>query len=184
MSKGVAEIMVHNSNIPEKTIFKPSIVLGTKEYPYYGHFSQFAGLLIRVHQRAEKIRRGVEDIMRLPPIRPLFRVEGNKDGNLNLVKLDDVVGKMVSFTGEGTCWLTNPNPPKLGYLLKLIGEEAMVNAVFEKGFKPSVVESQFARMMKAFQPYLEGDDMPSDIEKCELGEDYLRWTINNQFERG
>jgi nucleoside-diphosphate-sugar epimerase len=181
-SKSVAELMVRKSDIPVKTVFKPSIVLGTAEYPYYGHFSQFASLIVRVHRRAEKIRRGAEDMLSLPVLRPVFRVKGNGEGNLNLIKVEDVVAKMAETTEPGICWLTNPSPPKLSYLLKLIGEAAMVEAVFEKDFSPNFVETQFSRLVRAFQPYLEGDDMPSDIEKCELTEEFLRWTINNQLE--
>jgi nucleoside-diphosphate-sugar epimerase len=183
-SKATAELLVKKSDIPIKTIFKPSIVLGTAEYPEYGHFSQFASTFIRIHRRAEIIRRGAEDILRLPVIRPVFRVRGNGEGYLNLVKIDDVVAKMAEFTEPGTCWLTNPSPPKLSYLLKLIGEVAMVEAIFVKDFHPNLVESQFNRVMRAFQPYLEGDDFPSDIKKCELSEEFLKWTINKQLGRG
>jgi nucleoside-diphosphate-sugar epimerase len=183
-SKAVAELMVKQSDVPQKTIFKPSIVLGTKEYPYYGHFSQFASTLIRIHRRAEMIRRGAEDMLRLPLIRPVFRVQGNSFGHLNLIKLDDVVGKMASIDKPGTFWLTNPCPPRLGYLLKLIGEVAMVEAIFVKDFHPNFVEGQFNRLVKAFLPYLEGENMPSDIKDCELSEEFIKWTINRQLERG
>lgn len=183
-SKGIAELLVKNSDIPVKTIFKPSIVLGTAENPYYGHFSQFAATLVRIHRRAELIRRGAEDILRLPLIRPVFRVHGNGDGNLNLVKIDNVVETMAATDRPGTVWLTNPEPPNLAYLLKLIGEAAMVDTVFVKNFTPNLVEAQFNRMVKAFLPYLEGDSMPSDIEKSELSEDFLRWTIENGIKRG
>ena len=183
-SKAVAELMVKQSDVPQKTIFKPSIVLGTKEYPYYGHFSQFAATLIRIHRRAEMIRRGAEDMLRLPLIRPVFRVKGNNFGHLNLIKIDDVVEKMASIDKPGTFWLTNPCPPRLGYLLKLIGEVAMVEAIFVKDFNPNFVESQFNRLVKAFLPYLEGENMPSDIKDCELSEEFLKWTINKQLERG
>lgn len=183
-SKAVAELLVKKSGIPKKTIFKPSIVLGTAEYPEYGHFSQFASTFIKIHRRAEIIRRGAEDMLRLPVIRPVFRVRGNGEGCLNLVKIDDVVAKMASTDEPGTCWLTNPSPPKLGYLLKLIGEVAMVEAIFVKDFHSNLVESQFNRLVKVFQPYLDGDDMPSDIEKCELTDEFLRWTINTKLQRG
>jgi len=45
------------------------------------------------------------------------------------------------------------------------------------------VESQFNRLVKAFLPYLEGENMPSDIKDCELSEEFLKWTINRQLER-
>jgi nucleoside-diphosphate-sugar epimerase len=184
ISKGVAELLVKNSDVPLKTIFKPSIVLGTKEYPYYGHFSQFASTFIKIHRRAEMIRRGAEDILRLPVIRPVFRVHGNTDGHLNLIKIDDVASKMAQIDKPGTFWLTNPCPPRLGYLLKLIGEVVMVEAIFVKDFTPNFVEGQFNRLVKAFLPYLEGENMPSNIKDCELNEEFLKWTINRQLERG
>lgn len=183
-SKRAAEVLIAESDIPRRTIFKPSIVLGTERCPYYGHFSQFARLLVRMHRRAEIIRRGVESWLFLPLLRPKFRVVGNAEGFLNLVKVDDVVAKMASVTAPGTYWLTNPRPPRLGTLLKWIGEAAKVDAVFEEKFQPTLIERRFNREVKAFLPYLQGDNLPSDIARCDLTEEFLRWTIQNQLDGG
>ncbi len=93
-SKVLCEKMVHDSSIPHVTIFKPSVVMGTKEHPYPGHFSQFVSVVIKLHQRAEPIRRKIEGTLRLPVLEPVFRVRGNPNGCLNLVVIGDVVKGM------------------------------------------------------------------------------------------
>lgn len=183
-SKALAELLVNESDIPCKTIFKPSIVLGTREYPYCGHFSQFVSTIVRVHRRAEMIRRRTEDILRLPVIRPVFRAPGNSSGYLNMIQVDKVVEKMANFTCPGICWLTNPYPPTLKQLTEWISETILVDFKIEADFKATPIESQLARMVSAFVPYLQGDDFPSDIKTAELTEEFIRWTINTALERG
>jgi nucleoside-diphosphate-sugar epimerase len=183
-SKALAELLVEKSDIPKKTIFKPSIVLGTPEYPYGGHFSQFVSTIVRVHRRAEKLRRAVEDGLRLPVLRPVFRAKGNPDGRLNLVRVDQVVEKMAKFTDPGTFWLTNPHPPTLKQLTEWISESILVDFKIEPEFKATPIESQLARMVSAFVPYLQGDDFPSDIKDDGVTEEFIKWTINTQLERG
>jgi nucleoside-diphosphate-sugar epimerase len=177
-SKALAEMIVRESDIPQKTIFKPSIVLGTPEYPYGGHFSQFTSTIIRVHQRAERVRRAVEGTLRLPPLRPALRIKGNPDGYLNLVRVNKVVARMAEITAPGTYWLTNKNPPKLSELAEWSSETMMVDIKIEREFKPSPIEYQLGRLLSAFSPYLQGDDFPSDIADGELDADFIKWTIN------
>ena len=180
-SKAVAEMMVRESDIPVKTIFKPSIVLGTPEYPYGGHFSQFISTILRVHQRAEKIRRKVEGTLRLPPLRPSVRIKGNPEGYLNLVCVDKVADRMAEITDPGTYWLTNPRPPTLRTLAGWCSEVMMVDIKIERDFKPSPIEYQLGRLVGAFTPYLQGDDFPSDITDGELDKEFIKWTVEKSL---
>ncbi|KKL80850.1 hypothetical protein LCGC14_2000660 [marine sediment metagenome] len=86
-SKALCESMIKMSDIPKVTIFKPSIVMGTAEHPYPGHFSRFISAVIQTHRRAELIRRKIEGSLRLPVIEPLFRIKGNPEGKLNLIQI-------------------------------------------------------------------------------------------------
>ncbi|GAI02667.1 unnamed protein product, partial [marine sediment metagenome] len=79
-SKALCERMVTDSRIPRVTIFKPSIIMGTKAHFYPGHFSQFILALIKFHQKADPIRRKIEGTLRLPIFEPVHRVRGNPDG--------------------------------------------------------------------------------------------------------
>ena len=152
---------LHNLKV---TILKPSIIMGTKEHPYPGHFSQFVAAVIKIHRRAELIRRRLEGTLRLPVIEPVFRVRGNPQGTLNLVPVDSVAEAMANIESVGTFWLTNPAPPTLQQLADWIGEVIMVKMKFEPEFKPTPIEAAFEKMASAFQPYLMGDNFPSNLQ--------------------
>ena len=146
------------------SIFKPSVIMGTSEHPYPGHFSQFVKLLIKVHQRGEVVRRKLEGTLRLPILEPVFRVKGNPNGKLNLIQVDQVAWGMANIEETGTFWLTHPDPPTLQQLADWISEAIMVDLKFEPEFKPTPLEAGFQKMIKAFQPYLQGDAFPSNLQ--------------------
>ncbi|GAI59992.1 unnamed protein product [marine sediment metagenome] len=176
-SKALCELVIKESGIPHVTIFKPSVVMGTEKHPYPGHFSQFVSAVIKIHQRAEIIRRKIEGTLRLPVIEPVFRIRGNPQGKLNLVTVDAVAEAMANTDKEGTFWLTNPDPPTLGQLVEWVGEFIMVRMKIEPEFKPTPIEAQFMKMANSFAPYLEGDDFPSDLESCSITREFIRGTI-------
>lgn len=166
-SKAICEEMVRESAIPRVTIFKPSIMMGTKAHFYPGHFSQFVLALIKFHQKADLIRRKIQGTLRLPVFEPVHRVRGNPGGKLNMVQIDQVANAMAEIEKVGAFWLTNPNPSSLKQLVAWISEIAMVRLIIEpKPFKPSVAEMAFHKMTEAFDSYLQGDDFPSDLESC------------------
>jgi len=181
-SKAYCEYLVTNCDLPRVTIFKPSIIMGTPEYFYPGHFSQFVKLLIKVHQRAEIIRRKVEGTLRLPIIEPIFRMKANPQGKLNLVPISAVAEAMATIDKPGTYWLTHPEPPTLEQLVEWIGEFILVKIKIDAGFKPTPVEAMFERMAAAFKPYLWGDDFKSDLSKCPaIGKDFIHDTIERSL---
>ncbi|MBA7593435.1 hypothetical protein ES703_00355 [subsurface metagenome] len=147
----------------EVTILKPSIVMGTAEHPYPGHFSRFISMVVQTHRRAELIRRKIEGSLRLPGIEPLFRIRGNPEGKLNLIQIDQVAGGIAN-AHAGTFWLTHPDPPTLQQLADWVGELIMVRMKFEPEFKPTPIEAAFQKMTAAFAPYLQGDDFPSNLQ--------------------
>jgi len=185
-SKSLCEQMVMESGIPEVVIFKPSIIMGTKSNFYPGHFSQFIALLIKIHKRAELIRRKVEGTLRLPVVYPAFRISGNPDSKLNLITVDSVVNNMALIRKPGIFWLTNPTPPTTRELASWVGEVIMVDLRFVRdAFRPTPIESQFIRLAAAFKPYLEGDDFPSNLKHCqpEVDKKFIRWTVLNTLGR-
>ncbi|GAJ13034.1 unnamed protein product, partial [marine sediment metagenome] len=146
------------------TILKPSIIMGTAENPYPGHFSRFISAVIQTHRRAELIRRKIEGSLRLPVIEPLFRIRGNPEGKLNLIQIDQVAWGMANIEEAGTFWLTHPDPPTLQQLADWVGELIMVRMKFEPEFKPTPIEVAFQKMTAAFAPYLQGDNFPSNLQ--------------------
>lgn len=147
----------------EATILKPSIVMGTAEHPYPGHFSRFISAVIQTHRRAELVRRKIEGSLRLPVIEPLFRIKGNPEGKLNLIQIDQVARGIANIEEAGTFWLTHPDPPTLQQLADWISELIMVRMKFEPQFKPTPIEAAFQKMTAAFAPYLQGDNFPSNL---------------------
>jgi len=179
-SKILCEQMVKASGIPKVVVFKPSVVMGTKEYPYPGHFSQFVSLVIKVHQHAELVRRKIEGTLRLPVLEPVFRVKGDPKGKLNLVPVDKVIEAMAKIKKEGTYWLTNPHPPTLEDLVNWVGEFIMVRMKILPQFKPTPIELLFQNLTSAFEPYLYGDDFPSSLKKCpKVTREFIHQTIIN-----
>lgn len=165
-SKALCETMIKMSDIPKVTIFKPSIVMGTADHPYPGHFSQFIALVIKVHHRAEIVRRKIEGTLRLPIIEPVFRIKANPAGRLNLVPINAVVEAMAVIEKPGTFWLTHPCPPTIAQLVEWVGEFIMVKMKIEPTFKATPVEAIFTKLSAAFTPYLWGDDFSSNLKKC------------------
>jgi len=180
-SKILCEEMVKKSGIPKIVIFKPSVVMGTKENPYPGHFSQFVTLLARSHNRAEIIRRKVEGALRLPLIEPVLRVRGNPEGYLNLVTIDEVVKGMAKSRTAGIYWLTNPYPPTLGQLAEWISEMIRVRFSFHvKEFKRTPIESLVSHKVSVFGPYLWGDSFPSHLRNHPpITREFIHETIIN-----
>ncbi len=181
-SKALCESMIKASDIPQVTIFKPSIVMGTAEQFYPGHFSQFVTLVIKIHQRAEIVRRKIEGTLRLPIIEPIFRLRANPAGKLNLVPIDAVVDAMAEIEEPGTFWLTHPDPPTLAQLVEWVGSFIMVKINIEPTFRATPVEALFTKMSAAFTPYLWGDDFPSDLKKCPpITEEFITSTIKRSL---
>ncbi|MBA7608836.1 ADP-L-glycero-D-manno-heptose-6-epimerase [subsurface metagenome] len=165
-SKALCEWMIKQSHIAKVTIFKPSIVMGTPQHFYPGHFSQFIKLLIKVHPKADLVRRKIEGTLRLPIIEPVFRLKANPGAKLNLVSIATVVDAMAKIEEPGTYWLTHPDAPTLSQLVEWVGEDILLKIKIEYEFKPQPFEIMFEKMSTAFTPYLWGDDFPSDLKKC------------------
>jgi len=181
-SKALCETMAKEADLPRVTIFKPPIVMGTAEHFYPGHFSQFVALVIKIHQRAEIVRRKIEGTLRLPLIEPVFRMRANPEGKLNLVPINAVVDAMADIEKPGTFWLTHPNPPTLAQLTEWVGEFIMVKIKIEPAFKATPVEAIFTKMSAAFTPYLWGDDFPSDLKKCPpITKEFITSTIKRSL---
>lgn len=179
-SKAFCEWMIKRSDIPKVTIFKPSVVVGTKQHFYPGHFSQFVLALIKIHKRADIVRRKIEGKLRLPVLEPVFRMKANPGGRLNLVSIDAVADAMSEIDEPRTYWLTHPNPPTLEQLVEWVSEFIMVRIRIEPDFKPSPIEVMFEKMAAAFIPYLWGDDFKSDLKDCPpVSKEFIQETIIN-----
>ena len=163
-------------------ILKPSIVMGDEDIPYKGHFGQFVLMVAKLHRTPERFRRAVERVLRLPLLRPEFRVPGDPDAGLNLVKVGDVVQALLNIDKPGTYWIVNDSPPTLRELGDWVGEVigVDVNFMLDK-FTPSLVESFFQRKGVAFLPYLKGDEFTplSSIRASAVDKDFIQNTVRS-----
>lgn len=177
-SKIMCERMIGEADIPNKVIFKPSVIMGENKFPFLGHFSQFAVSVARFHHRAEIIRRWAEAKLRLPVIiQPVFRIRGDPQGRLNLIGISEVAQAMASIERPGVYWLTNKTPPLLKDLVTWVGETLLLDMRIEQNFEATPLEAQFAKWAAPFQPYLEGDNFPSDIGSCPITKEFIKWTV-------
>jgi hypothetical protein len=70
---------------------------------------------------------------------------------------------MAEIKKPGVFWLTNPDPPTLTELAEIVGKFCMINLSFAETFTATPIEAAFQKLTRSFQPYLEGDDFPSDF---------------------
>lgn len=176
-SKATCELMVKESEIGA-TIFKPAIIMGTPQHFYPGHFSQFVGLLVRIMQREEPMRKKIEGTLSLPPIQPSLRIKGNPKGKINLVQIDPVADAIANIEREDTFWLTHPDPPTLEQVFNWIGEFIMLRIKVEPKFKPKPIEEMFRKLVTPFEPYLKGDNFPSNLKDCPpITKEFIEATI-------
>jgi nucleoside-diphosphate-sugar epimerase len=183
-SKIACESYIKDSEIPEKTIFKPSIILPSYGNYFAGHFSQFVMLTINTLAKVRATWRKIEETLRLPVLlEPVLRIKGNPEGKLNLVKLDQVIEGMSNIQETGTFWLTNTDPPTVQQLGDWIGDYIMVKMkVMSEDFTRMPAEVVFDRKIAAFKPYLQGHNLPSDLKDCpplsrEFIQDIVKKTI-------
>lgn len=176
-SKAYCETLVRESGL-DWTIFKPPIIMGSTQHFYQGHLAQFVMLLVKVHKRAELIRRKVEGVLRLPVIEPVFRLKANPKGKINLIQVDELVNAMVSHDTPGTYWLTHPDPPTVEDVCNWVGEMIMVRIMITHDFQTMPIEALFARLANAFTPYLWGDEFPTDLVQCKpITKEFIQQTI-------
>lgn len=163
------------------TILKPSIVMGEENIPYRGHFLRFVDMIIKLHRTPDRARRAIESALRLPLLRPLFRIPGTPNAGLNLIKVGDVVNAIANTKNEGTFWIVNNSPPTLSELAKWVGEVINVDIEFQPKFKPSLPEAIFQWKGKPFLPYLHGDDFThlSNIKASPVDRDFIQSTIRS-----
>jgi nucleoside-diphosphate-sugar epimerase len=164
-SKIACESYIKTSGIPKVTIFKPSIVLPSEGEYYTGNFSQFVSLTISTLKRVRIAWRKIEETMRLPVLlEPVFRVKGNPEGELNLIRMEQVIDAMTSIKEQGSFWLTNPSPPTVQQAGDWIGDIIMIKMKFISGdFTRMPAEILLDRKIAAFKPYLQGHNFKSDL---------------------
>lgn len=164
-SKMLGETLVRKSDIPKVTIFKPSVIMDSEDHFFPGHFSQFVSLAIKIHQRVESVRRGVENAFHLHPMDFNLRIAGNPMGYLNIIPVNVVASAMADIESAGTFWLTHPRPPVLQDLLDWASEFVKFRIQFAEKLR-TPLDNIFSKLATAFTPYLYGDSFPSDISYC------------------
>ena len=188
-SKWIGECYIREITSISTIIFRPSILIGESATGIMpkdveiGAFYRFIARLAKMHRRIESLRKKAESKLRLPPLEPTFRLKGNPDGKLNLIPIDIAAEAMVKIAQEkeqGIFNITNPNPPTLQQLADWVGEAIKLNLSFNPNAYLSPIELAFASVMKDFLPYLQGDNLPSDIElPFNVDKEFIQKTVSS-----
>lgn len=181
-SKAAAELMVTRSAVPRVTIIKPSIIIGSPESPGAAqNINQWAGTvlrIVRIHRKAERARRQIQDKLALPPIELGLRMRGNPESTLNVIPVNIVADEIIKLV-EGTHYITNPHPPTVQEVASEIGEALSLNIHIMEGFKPFPMEITLHNLLKPFMAYMkDGPAFPSILpSEFRLPKGYIRDTV-------
>ena len=158
-------------------IIKPSIIIGSRENPGTDQaLNHIALVLAKVHRWTEIARRCVQDTLALPPLALGFRVKGDPQATLNAIPVEVVADEIAGLRGEGTFYITNPNPPLLLEVAGEIGQALGLNIQILDGFRASPPEKLLEKLIKPFLPYMQGGPIfPTVVRKdFRLPQGYIR----------
>lgn len=151
-------------------IIKPSIIIGSKENPGTDQTINHVALTIaKVYTKAEMARKKVQDTLALPPLELGFRVTGDPQATLNAIPVEVVADEIAHLDGEGTFYITNPNPPLLQEVADEVGDALGLNIKIVKEFRASPPEKLLEKLIKPFLVYMQGEPhfptiVPRDFE--------------------
>lgn len=175
ISKKMAEKVVNVHTKINSTILRPGIIIGDSRVeglpPVSGYY-----LGIRACDQA---KRWFERNTKLPPLKFKIRIAGNPQGRLNLIPVDIVaqnIARLVEQDAAGVYHLTHPDPPTIKSLEQPISLSTGADVEVLSGFTPNIGDRLVARLITELAPYLQGHDLPSDIECQPLTPDFLRRT--------
>jgi len=181
-SKAMAEFILSYSKIPSLCIVKPSIIIGSKENPGTDQtINRVALSIAKVHRKAERLRKKMQDTLALPPVELGFRIKGEPKATLNLIPVEVVVDQIVNLRqAQGTYWVTNPNPPLLEEVADEVGQALSLNIGMVKEFRPSPPEKLVEQLIKPFLGYMQGEPpFPTIVDKdFRLPKGYIRDIIH------
>ncbi len=175
ISKKMAEVVVQGQAEIKTTILRPGIIIGDSRVEGLPPVSGFY-LGIRACDQA---KRWFEKGTKLPPLTFKIRIAGNPQGRLNLIPIDIMAGNIARLMEQdvtGIYYLTHPEPPTLKDLEQPISLATGADVEFLPSFIPNVGDRLVAKLTTELSPYLQGQDLPSDIKCRRLTTDFLRRT--------
>ncbi len=161
-SKEAADRVVALSGL-RTTILKPGILIGHSRL----HGLPPPGNFYTVVAAVDRVKRWIERRTGLPQLKLTIRLPGDPDGKLNLIPIDTAAEEIVRIVDqdlEGTFYITNPEPPSLGWVTcGPLSEAAGADIRIERAFSPNPAEKLVHRLIRPLLPYLEGDTLPSSL---------------------
>jgi nucleoside-diphosphate-sugar epimerase len=178
ISKKMAEEIVNANPEIKSTILRPSIITGDSRVE---GLPPISGLYM-VIRACDQAKRWFERSTKFPPIRFKIRIAGNPQGRLNMVPVDIVVENLVRMAEQdavGVYHITHPDPPTLKDLEQPISMATGADIEVLQEFTPNIGDRLVARLITELSPYLQGHDLPSDIQCQPLTTDFLRRTAES-----
>lgn len=161
-SKEAADEVVALSGL-RTTILKPGILIGHSRL----HGLPPPGNFYTVVAAVDRVKRWIERRTGLPQLKLTIRLPGDPDGKLNLIPIDTAAEEIVRIVDqdlEGTFYITNPEPPSLGWVSSgPLSEAAGADIRVVWAFSPNSAEKLVHRLIRPLLPYLEGDTLPSSL---------------------
>lgn len=177
-SKQLAEKVIKRYPEIKTTILRPSIIIGNTQVEGLPPLSGFySGIMV-----IDRAKRWFEQKTSAWPLRAKIRIHGNRSTKLNLIPVDIIaenITKIINQDKTGIFYLTHPSPPTLKSLEAPISEAIGANIKFVSKFKPNLVERAIALSLRQLSPYLQGNELPSDIDYPPLSREFLINTIQS-----
>jgi hypothetical protein len=106
-----------------------------------------------------------------------IRIRANPGGKMNVIPVDFVVSTIIEAieTGRtGVIYATHPKPRTIRFLEEPLSDILGVDIKFAQDFVPNSLERVIGRMTDEYIKYLQGYDLPSDIDCPQIDQDFVK----------
>ena len=105
------------------------------------------------------------------------RIRANPDGKMNVIPVDFVTETILDAIEKrktDIIYATHPRPRTIKFLEQPLSEILGVEIKFVQDFVPNSIERVIGRMNQVYMKYLQGYDLPSDIDCPEINQDFVK----------
>ena len=116
----------------------------------------------------------------------LIRIRANPDGKMNVIPVDFVVNTVIEAieTGRtGIIYATHPRPRTIKFLEQPLSDILGVDIQFSQDFVPNSLERVIDRMNNVYIKYLQGYDLPSDIDCPQIDQYFVKESSRIELSR-
>lgn len=115
-----------------------------------------------------------------------IRIRANPDGKMNVIPVDFVVNTIIEAIETrttGVIYATHPRPMTIRHLEAPLSDILGVDIKFSQDFVPNSLERVIGRMTDEYINYLQGYDLPSDIDCPQIDQDFVKESLRIKLRR-